>query len=102
MKFLQPWGVFMNPLRALPLGLADQCREVDRPTETYQEMNMVGDAADDDGLAFSSLADPGQIGMSLLPKGVVAQVGLAISRGEDDVDVNLCERLRHSPAFGKR
>jgi hypothetical protein len=88
-KTLQRRIVLLDPLRAVALELANERRYLDRATETIQDMDMVGDAANDDSRAFVLLTDPGQIGMSAFPEDLVHQQGFAVLRREDDVNVNL-------------
>ena len=64
-------------------------------------MNVVFDAADDDGLAGKVGQNAAKVAMQLFADGVVAQKGSAIFRGEHGVNQNLCEGLRHDGMMGK-
>jgi hypothetical protein len=66
-----------------------------------QQMNMVFDASHDDGLAIEVGQNPAEMAVQFLAQRTVAQKGAAIFGGENGVNQNLGEGLRHGTRMRK-
>ena len=76
----------LDPLGGIGFDLFYQIHERDFFGQQAQDVDVVGVAANDDGLAAQLVADAPQVAVQLLLIGRVDQV-LAVLRAEDDVDV---------------
>lgn len=60
-----------------------------------EQMDMICGATHDEGLAIEVGEDAAEVGVEFLTEGLVAKEGLAVFGGEDGVDEDLGEGLRH-------
>jgi len=63
--------------------------------ESGEDMHMVCDAADDDGRAIEFIGDIAEEGVGFVLERAVEQPGFAVLGGEDGVQIDGGERLRH-------
>ena len=60
-----------------------------------EQMHMILDSADDEGLAFEVREDPAEVAVEFIAQHLVFQKRAPFLGREDQVQKDLCERLRH-------
>ena len=87
--------MFFDPFGCFSLYVTNQVRNGSRPRQTAQDVNMIFDTTDLQSRTPEPLKRSGHIGMHLGSKRFVLKEWTPVLRRENDVKVNLCQRLWH-------
>ena len=90
-KVGEVWAFLFAPFRGLPFQFADQHGHGVGAREAAEDVNVIRDAADDDGGGIEILTGAGEIGVQLGTHGRIGQKRLPIFRGVDEVQIDLRE-----------
>jgi hypothetical protein len=91
-------ALILQPQRRFALEFLDQVGDRSRSPELTENMNMVRNPTDAQHWAVEQFAHTAQHAMTFVANGHVVEKWLALFRGENDMQVNLRERLRHGMA----
>ena len=94
-KLIQPSTVLFHPLRGVAFEVPNQIGQGTRFRQSTESMHMVLDTADLQGGTPESLKGSRHVGIQFLAKLRVAKKGSTVFGREDNVQVNLGQRLRN-------
>src|SRR5262245_32204083 len=95
MEVSQGGALGLQPLGRIALQFAHEVGDGEFAPEAAEDVNVVRDAADDERGRVEVAANPSEIGVRLGENGCGLEERLAVLGGEDEVEVDLSERLRH-------
>lgn len=84
-----------DPWSGFAFQLFDQMSDRDRAAEPAEDVDVVGDAADAEDGAIELVAFAAEDLVGFFADDRIVKPGMAVLRGEDDVDVDLGEGLGH-------
>jgi hypothetical protein len=95
MEVVQCRSFQFDPVRTITFQIANQTRDIVRLGQPAKNMNMVGDAANQQGWRILVFADAREVSKHAGTEFGVNEKWLTVFCGEDDMCVDLHERLGH-------
>lgn len=95
MKLAKQSPALLNPAGGNALHFLDEVSNAEGARQGREKMDMIRYTADLNGQTIQRLGTATEVGMNLCTKGGVLESGLTIFAGEDGVDNDTGERLRH-------
>jgi hypothetical protein len=97
-----PFRLLFHPFGRFALEFPDQDSDLNRFAQTAEDMYVVFYPTDSYRWTFQVSASANQIGVQSTPERFVGQQRLAVFGRENQVQVNLSQRLRHDAAPGMK
>ena len=95
-EFLQSRTLRLDPQRGAALDFLHHIRSTTRTRQRAQQMDMIIDSSDNDGLAIKIRQDAAQVTVQFLAQGAVSQIRTAVLGGENRVYQDFRQGLRHA------